>query len=47
MITLSRAKDQPWAQPLYAWIEANYVLTESYDESGGGTPQATDVYVIK
>lgn len=47
VITLSRAKEQPWAEPLYTWIQANYTLTDSYDVTGGGTPQQTDLYVLK
>jgi hypothetical protein len=44
VITLSRAKDKNWAQPLYAWIEANYTLQSSYGATDGGTVKETDVY---
>jgi len=47
VITLSRAKNKEWAQPLYAWIETNYVLQTSYTGSSGGTAQETDVYQRK
>lgn len=45
VITLSRAKDQPWAQPLYDWIELNYTRVEGYDAQSGGTPQVTEIYL--
>ncbi len=45
VITLSRAKDQPWAQPLYEWIEKHYTLVEGYDAQSGGTPQVTEIYL--
>lgn len=45
IITLSRAKDQPWAEPLYQWIQSNYTLVEGYDAQSGGTPQVTEIYL--
>lgn len=45
VITLSRRKDEAWAQKLYAWIQANYHLVESFDETEGGTVNVIDVYV--
>lgn len=45
MITLSRAKDQPWAEPLYAWIAQHYTRVEGYDAQSGGTPQVTEIYI--
>ncbi len=45
MITLSRAKDQPWAEPLYDWIAKNYTRVEGYDAQSGGTPQVTEIYI--
>ncbi len=47
VITLSRAKTKEWAQPLYDWIETNYVLQTSYSGPSGGTAQETDVYERK
>lgn len=44
LITLSRAKNKPWAAPLYAWIESHYDLTETYTGDEGGTVHDTDVY---
>jgi 4-amino-4-deoxy-L-arabinose transferase-like glycosyltransferase len=45
VITLSRAKDQPWAEPLYEWIDRNYARVEGYDAQSGGTPQVTEIYL--
>lgn len=44
VITLSRAKDKEWAQPLYDWIESRYTLGTSYGASEGGTRKDTDVW---
>lgn len=45
VITLSRAKGKAWAQPLYAWLEANYRLDSTYGASEGGTQKEMDVYL--
>lgn len=45
VITLSRRKEEPWAEKLYAWIDANYHLAESFDETEGGTVNVIDMYV--
>ncbi len=45
VITLSRRKEEAWAQPLYDWIAAHYHLTESFDETEGGTVNVIDLYV--
>ncbi len=45
VITLSRRKEEAWAQPLYAWIAAHYHLAESFDETEGGTVNVIDLYV--
>lgn len=45
VITLSRRKDEAWAQKLYAWIDANYHTIAAFDETAGGTVNVIDVYV--
>lgn len=45
VITLSRRKDEAWAQKLYAWIQSNYHLAASFDETEGGTVNVIDLYV--
>lgn len=45
VITLSRRKDEAWAQKLYAWIDANYHAAASFDETEGGTVNVIDLYV--
>jgi 4-amino-4-deoxy-L-arabinose transferase-like glycosyltransferase len=45
VITLSRRKEEAWAQKLYAWIDANYRVAASFDQSEGGTVNVIDVYV--
>ena len=45
VLTLSRRKDEAWADKLYAWIHANYHLAESFDETEGGTVNVIDLYV--
>lgn len=47
VITLSRAKNKEWAQPLYDWLESNYRLDSSYGASEGGLQKETDVYWLK
>jgi hypothetical protein len=44
LITLSRAKNKDWAEPLYHWIEANYAMGTTYAGSEGGTQKETDVW---
>lgn len=46
VITLSRAKDEVWAKPLYEFLADHYHLAESFGVDQGGTPQITDVYVL-
>lgn len=45
VITLSRRKEEAWAQKLYDWIDANYHLADSFDETEGGTVNVIDLYV--
>ncbi len=45
VITLSRRKEEAWAQKLYAWIQSNYHLAASFDETEGGTVNVIDLYV--
>ncbi|MBI4673974.1 MAG: hypothetical protein HY741_20195, partial [Chloroflexi bacterium] len=45
VITLSRRKDEAWAQKLYAWIDANYHTVAAFDETEGGTVNVIDLYV--
>lgn len=44
LVTLSRAKNKGWAQPLYTWIEANYAFGTLYTASEGGTLKETDIW---